>query len=304
MNHIITPTSKKEFEEYYQLRWQVLRAPWQQAKGSEQDELEGCSFHRAIIAENGELLAIGRLHFADQHVAQVRYVAVNPNHQGKGLGKVLMHELQQVAQLYGATTIELNARENALAFYQSLGYENLGQSHVLYDEIVHYKMCKPITLVGNSLSATLEQTWHQTIPLSKAMNIRIAHFNQQQLITSCDAAFNKNLHNTMFAGSIYTLATLTGWGWVYCQIAQANLNADIVLADANIRYHQPVAGNAQGYTDTSLAALVVKEQGQTLEQLMADRGKAKFTIEVQIKCGDKVAATFSGLYFAVAAKPH
>ena len=140
-------------------------------------------------------------------------------------------------------------------------------------------------------SVALQNTWHQTIPLSKAMNIAIGYYDQTNLVTTCDEAFNKNLHNTMFAGSIYTLATLTGWGWVYLLMQQQNITGDIVLADGNIRYHAPVEGIAFAQTSTSLYT-------GGFENYQAKK-KAKLQIEVRVMSGEKLAATFKGLYFVL-----
>ena len=38
------PSTEKEFERYRDLRWGILRAPWNQPKGSEVDELESKAF--------------------------------------------------------------------------------------------------------------------------------------------------------------------------------------------------------------------------------------------------------------------
>ena len=40
MLKIITPTTKLQIEEYYKLRWSLLRRPWGGKRGSEIDELE------------------------------------------------------------------------------------------------------------------------------------------------------------------------------------------------------------------------------------------------------------------------
>ena len=142
------------------------------------------------------------------------------------------------------------------------------------------------------LADTLQQIWHQTIPLSKVMNINICYFDQQSLITNCDPAINKNLHNTMFAGSIYTLATLTGWAWVYFALQTQLQQADIVLAEGNIRYIAPLAGVANARTSLNL----VTGNAEPLTQ-----GKnARFNIDVEVCCGDQVVAIFTGSYVAIA----
>jgi len=252
-----------------------------------------------ILDENNEVLAVGRLHKIDQKNAQIRYMAVSPEAQGQGLGKQMIVELELAAVKMGVTTISLNAREVALSFYLKLGYADHGFSHLLYDDIKHFLMTKLLVAPADhieSLSNELQQTWHQTIPMSKAMNMEINYYDQQQLITSCDFAFNKNLHNTMFAGSIYTHATLTGWGWVYLLLKQADVEGDIVLADGKIRYHAPIKGPAY--------ALITSEnvQGDVSPLIKTESSEAKKTrlkISVKVFCGDQVVASFDGLYFVV-----
>ncbi len=297
MNVCRAPKNEQEFAQYYQLRWQTLRQPWQQPKGSELDSLEQQSIHRAIFDESNAIIAIGRLHFANQHQAQVRYVAVKDGCHGKGLGKQIMLELELIAKHYGAKEIKLKARENAVDFYLALAYQLKDFSHLLYDEIKHFTMVKLLsfeTAKHQQLAKKLQDTWHNTIAVSKAMNIEVCLFDGERILTSCDHQFNKNLHQTMFAGSIYTLATLTGWGWVYCQLALLGLDADIVLADANIRYKKPLKGVAQAVTSTSSTTgdlTTIKE-----------RGKARITLQVNVSCGEEVVATFNGVYFAMMKK--
>ncbi len=284
------PKTKKEFQQYYQLRWQLLRAPWQQPEGSERDELEDQAIHRALF-DKQQIVAVGRLHFVEQSRAQIRYMAVSDNVQSLGYGSILLSALEQEAQLRGASKISLQAREAALGFYLQQGYSQQEKSHLLYQQIQHYRMEKilmPLAAHQVSQATALQQTWHQTIPLSKAMNIAIGYYDGKQLFTHCDPLFNKNLHNTMFAGSIYTLATLTGWGWVYLQLAQDGCQGDIVLADANIKYLAPIAGVASGQTTNDLAS------GDS-SPLLQEK-KARFNVEVHILSGDKVAAIFTGKY--------
>ena len=139
----------------------------------------------------------------------------------------------------------------------------------------------------------LQRTWHQTIPLSKAMNIEVCHYDENSLSTHCDDAFNQNLHNTMFAGSIYTLATLTGWGWAYLQLKRLDLLGNIVLADANIRYLSPIKGSA-------IAKTTGEQTSGNLNALKKGK-KARLNIEVNIISGDKISASFKGVYVIVPA---
>ena len=140
----ITPTNEHEFKAYYRLRWQILRKPWQQLLGSERDELENQACHRMVIDENNLVVAVGRLHQADQFSGQIRYMAVAEGQQGKGLGQLLLADLECQAQHLGVNEISLNARETAAQFYQKLGYQEQGFSHLLFDEIKHFRFTKKL----------------------------------------------------------------------------------------------------------------------------------------------------------------
>jgi thioesterase domain-containing protein len=288
------PKSQQEFDQYYHLRWKILRKPLNQEQGSERDNLETQSIHRAIFDDKGNVIAVARLHFSGMFSAQIRYMAVSDYFQGKGLGKKLVIALENFAISLGIKKISLKAREQAVNFYQNLSYANISFSHLLFNEIKHFNMEKKLARTHSHLddiSMELQNTWHNTIPLSKAMNLAISFYDQKSLVTTCDEDFNKNLHNTMFAGSIYTLATLTGWGWVHLLIQQKNLDGNIVLADANIRYHSPVAGIAFAKTGSLLSSGSVDD--------LKDTKKVKLRVEVQVMSGEKVAATFKGLYFVL-----
>jgi ribosomal protein S18 acetylase RimI-like enzyme len=53
-----------------------------------------------------------------------------------------MNYLENIAQQKGFTEIVLDARENAVKFYQSIGYEIQEESYLLFGEIQHWKMRK------------------------------------------------------------------------------------------------------------------------------------------------------------------
>ena len=143
---IIEPNSSAEFEQYYNLRYEVLRKPWLQPKGSEKDDGDKSSIHRMIIDEsNGKAVAVGRLQFNTSEEAQIRYMAVSDNYQLKGYGNIIVKTLEDIALNKGIRNIILQARENALKFYWKNGYEIIEKSYLLFDEIQHWLMVKKIT---------------------------------------------------------------------------------------------------------------------------------------------------------------
>lgn len=138
---IKSPRTGQEFFDYYDLRWRILRAPWNQPKGSEQDELEGRAIH-IIAVENNKIVGCGRAHFNSDEEAQIRYMAVENEWRGKGVGKLILDELEKRVVEKGAKKIILHARENVVKFYEGNGYKLVKQSHTLFGVIPHYLMEK------------------------------------------------------------------------------------------------------------------------------------------------------------------
>lgn len=138
------PNNQEEWNSYYDLRYRVLRQPWGQAKGSERNEGDETAHHFASW-HLGLPLAIARLDKTNElGIVQVRFVAVEPKEQGKGLGKAMMQKVEEVAIQQTNKRIILHARENALHFYESIGYTIQKKSHLLFGEIQHFLMYKDL----------------------------------------------------------------------------------------------------------------------------------------------------------------
>jgi N-acetylglutamate synthase-like GNAT family acetyltransferase len=138
------PQTGDEFDRYFELRWRILRAPWGGPRGSERDELEETAEHAMICSSDGEVLAVGRLHFNSPEEAQIRYMAVAEYARGQGLGRRIVEYLESIARRRGAREIVLNARDEVTGFYAVLGYEIVGKGPTMFGTVTHSKMLKRI----------------------------------------------------------------------------------------------------------------------------------------------------------------
>lgn len=136
-------SAPEELQAIIDLRYEVLRLPWNQPKDTASDELEGQSYN-AFISHLGKVIACGRLQENANRIGQIRYMAVSNLHQGKGLGKLIVKSLEKKALELQLTSIELQARENAVEFYKSCGYSIKEKSFLLWGKIQHYLMTKSI----------------------------------------------------------------------------------------------------------------------------------------------------------------
>jgi predicted GNAT family N-acyltransferase len=142
---IRAPATEHEFEAYYRLRWRILREPWNQPPGSEKDDRETEALHLAAWSDSGTLMGVGRLHPVNARAGQIRYMAVDPSQRGQGIGTAVLQELEKLAARAGLEELMLNAREEAVSFYQAHGYEVVRHSHCLFGVIPHMEMRKRIT---------------------------------------------------------------------------------------------------------------------------------------------------------------
>lgn len=128
----------------YDLRWRVLRKPWNQPKGSEKDELELEANHFIALIHD-EIVGTARLHRLNENVAQVRYLAVAENYRGKGIAGKIFEAIHLTAKNQFIRYLILNARESAVKFFEKIGYKVIDEGPLLFGEIKHKKMMASFT---------------------------------------------------------------------------------------------------------------------------------------------------------------
>ncbi len=148
MSFVISqPGTEKEYEQYYHLRWKILRAPWNQPEGSEIDDIEDRCFHVMAVDEINNVIAVARLQFNSNTEAQIRYMAVAREYERQGIGRELINVMEQRAKKSSHKNIVLDAREPAVNFYKKLGYSVIEKSYLLFDEIQHFRMIKELKTI-------------------------------------------------------------------------------------------------------------------------------------------------------------
>jgi thioesterase domain-containing protein len=223
-------------------------------------------------------------------------MAVKASRRAKGMGSLVLVALESLARQEGAKRLVCNAREDAIKFYEKNGFERRGELTDERGPVRHQQMVKPLDPMANVLRkpewcTELQERWAAHIPISEKMGIKVLQYTGYQF--QCGAQLNPNLnpHNTMFAGSAFTLATLTGWGMAWLLMRERNLEGDIVLVDSRIRYRHPVVHNP--VASTSLDGI-----SGDLDRLASGR-KARIVVYVNISSGDNDAVEFIGTYMLI-----
>ena len=114
------------------------------------------------------------------------------------------------------------------------------------------------------------------------MGFRITELTDRRISVAAPLAPNRNIHGTGFAGSLYGLGMLAAWGLCAHIIAQAGLDADLVVVEATIRYRAPVRG------DIVCHCSITDDAAQAFVGDLAAKRRTRVALEVAI--GDGPAA--------------
>ncbi|MHA1279085.1 MAG: GNAT family N-acetyltransferase [Candidatus Helarchaeota archaeon] len=149
------PRTKAEFQSMLDLRWRVLRAPWNQPHGSETDDKEKDAMHFIAIIHN-KIIGTARLHKITENVGQIRYLAVEENYRSKNVGSSILEAIHLTAINQSLKFLILNARAHAISFFLKNGYEILEDGPLLFGKIKHKKMIKRFKQYKSRLKMIVE----------------------------------------------------------------------------------------------------------------------------------------------------
>jgi thioesterase domain-containing protein len=136
------------------------------------------------------------------------------------------------------------------------------------------------------------------VPLFRAMQARVEHADAHRLVLTAPLEPNLNDKGTAFGGAMAAIAALTGWAITTITLRDHGEHAEIVIIDSTLKFLQPVR-------ETIVAECVLPEAA-TVDHFIdryRQRGKARWTVEVVVRTGGKLAMTFKGHYGIFKSEP-
>lgn len=87
------------------------------------DEQYGKSYHYALLADGDQGVATARLQLLPDHKAKIQRVAVSPEYQGQGWGRMLLEKAEKWLAEQAVETVVITSQTQAKGFYEALGYQ-------------------------------------------------------------------------------------------------------------------------------------------------------------------------------------
>jgi len=123
----------------------------------------------------------------------------------------------------------------------------------------------------------LQDYINKNIPAASAMKFTVEMFDDKKLVISACLEANINDKKSAFAGSIYSLAVLTGWGLIKLKLLSENIDADSAIHTGNIIYHKPVLNDF-----TAECSLTGDESYDKFLKGLKEKSNSKLSLSVKI----------------------
>jgi thioesterase domain-containing protein len=143
----------------------------------------------------------------------------------------------------------------------------------------------------NDKLAAAEKFFHEQIPITRAMGLRVVANDEAGFTVEAPVALNSNHLRTAFGGSINAVATLAAYGFLWIEINDAA--GHVVVAQSSIRFLRPVRE-----TIRATCARPDANSLATFRSQFGEKRKAGITLRVNVTEANETAAEFEGRFVA------
>jgi thioesterase domain-containing protein len=149
----------------------------------------------------------------------------------------------------------------------------------------------PFTAMNEDTLREAEAFFHERIPLTRAMGVRVVPDAVHGFAVEAPVALNYNHLQTAFGGSVNAVATLAGYGLLWLELREQI--AHVVIGSSSIRFLRAVR--------ETIRAICVPPQARELEAMKAslrEKGKARITLSVNVEENGIRCAQFDATFVA------
>ncbi|MDO6384780.1 YiiD C-terminal domain-containing protein [Uliginosibacterium sp. 31-12] len=140
----------------------------------------------------------------------------------------------------------------------------------------------------------LQAYLHAHIPLSAAMQVEVREATPEYIELHAPLAPNVNHRGTAFGGSIATLATLAGWSLLRVRLDGMEPLPHLVIQRNTMEFMRPIPGAFSARVHFPADA-----DWPGFQAKLAERGKAKLSLQVEVLSDGAVAARLDGVFVAL-----
>lgn len=138
-------------------------------------------------------------------------------------------------------------------------------------------------------TASLQQAFHELIPISRAMAIKVVSYDGSELVIKAPLGPNQNHQHSAFGGSLFAVAALAGWGLMQLKLSELLLDCNTVVMGGDVSYQRPIY-------DDLVCHCALPDDSNTLFEQLVQKGKATTTLAACFYSDGQPAMTMNGKY--------
>ncbi len=135
---------------------------------------------------------------------------------------------------------------------------------------------------------------HKHIPLTKAMQARVAEHSDTSVTLTAPLAPNINHRHTVFGGSASALALLAGWALLHLRLDATDLRPRLVIRKNSVDYTRAISSDFQ-----AISTLTDETQWPRFLDALRKKSIARIDVSVVLTCEEREVGSFSGQYVAM-----
>lgn len=137
---------------------------------------------------------------------------------------------------------------------------------------------------------------YQSMPPVAAMQVSIAGYDGARLRLHAPLSHHVNDKGCAFGGSLASMMTLASWGLVSLGLERAELQAEVFVADSQIRYLAPLFGDLEVHAELAPGA-----DWSSFLSTLRERRRARTSLVARALTPEGgVATEFTARYVAIA----
>ncbi|MDA3850430.1 MAG: YiiD C-terminal domain-containing protein [Spirochaetaceae bacterium] len=143
------------------------------------------------------------------------------------------------------------------------------------------KICKKIT-----------RYIYKEIPQLRFQRIKVLQYSGQGVTTCIPWKLNKNVHKTIYAGSLSSQLIITSWLQVKASCDALGFKVSIVLQNCSINYLKPVKESSMAYSKVPS-----KDDLNSLIKDLKDSGRGRIKVSSFTKEQGIIQDSFEGIFY-------
>ena len=128
MYQYVWSTLEDKPEDAFALREKVFMC--EQGFAYDRDETDKIAYHLTMYHHGDQVIGAARMYEEQEGTYHFGRICVEKSNRGKGIGSLLMTEMERKTKELGATRVVISAQVTASPFYLSLGYHKQGEIYL------------------------------------------------------------------------------------------------------------------------------------------------------------------------------